>query len=308
MPSAKVENFGWLYAVSNHHVVQRDGFSVLRVNTNDGKIETIETEPHEWITFAPPVHDVAIYSMFGNLIPSNASISWILYSDFLTPDLGEKFNIGPGDDVFMVGRFVNHEGKARNFPSVRFGNLSMMPGDEPIYVDSKTHPQESFAIEMRSMCGYSGSPVFVHQTGMRRSTNGDIQLIAGYPDLLLGVHWGHIVDPWAVKKRIVKRAETAALRPGEVEVDEVAANTGMNGVVPVWRLAQLMNSPQLVAKRQSDEAEMIEKLKRDQPGAVLDSAKPVETAAPPANDANPTHREDFTRLVGAAARKPEPKD
>ena len=27
-----------------------------------------------------------------------------------------------------------------------------------------------------------------------------------------------------------------------------------------------------------------------------------------ASDANPTHREDFRRLVGAAARKPEPRD
>jgi len=34
----------------------------------------------------------------------------------------------------------------------------------------------------------------------------------------------------------------------------------------------------------------------------------VQAALPPANGENPTHREDFMRLVGAAARKPEPKD
>jgi hypothetical protein len=28
----------------------------------------------------------------------------------------------------------------------------------------------------------------------------------------------------------------------------------------------------------------------------------------PASDGNPTHREDFTRLLNAAVRKPEPKD
>jgi hypothetical protein len=45
--------------------------------------------------------------------------------------------------------------------------------------------------------------------------------------------------------------------------------------------------------------------------ASPESALPIAENAspsPPATDENPTHREDFMRLVNAAARKPEPKD
>ncbi len=38
------------------------------------------------------------------------------------------------------------------------------------------------------------------------------------------------------------------------------------------------------------------------------SEKPSDEAARPANDENPKHREDFTRLLGAAVRKPPQED
>ena len=55
-------------------------------------------------------------------------------------------NIGPGDDVFIVGRFVNHEGKQQNHPTVRFGAIAQMPG-EPITFPDGTH-QDSFLVEL----------------------------------------------------------------------------------------------------------------------------------------------------------------
>src|SRR5208283_443209 len=38
---------------------------------------------------------------------------------FLKRDEIAAYNIGPGDDAFVVGRFVNSQGKLRNIPSVR---------------------------------------------------------------------------------------------------------------------------------------------------------------------------------------------
>jgi hypothetical protein len=208
-----------------------------------------------------------------------------------------------GNEVYMIGRFISHEGKLRNTPSARFGNLSMMP-DEPIYVDTTTPPQESFAVELRSMCGYSGSPVFVTpENDVNRRFAGS----AFGPDLLLGVHWGHIVEPWTVETKIIKKIRQTALADDEIEVDQVAANTGMNGVVPAWRLKELLDMPIFKDEREAQEKEELERIKREIPNAALDASVEVE-AVPPANDENPTHREDFMRLVGAAARKPEPKD
>lgn len=37
-----------IYAVTNKHVV-RMGFSVVRLNTVDGKTDVLELEPHDWI-------------------------------------------------------------------------------------------------------------------------------------------------------------------------------------------------------------------------------------------------------------------
>ncbi len=70
-------------------------------------------------------------------------ISQIEFKDFVTPDLIADEDIGIGDDTVMVGRFVSHEGKQRNSPSVRFGNIAMMNG-ETVYNAELGINQESF--------------------------------------------------------------------------------------------------------------------------------------------------------------------
>lgn len=44
----------------------------------------------------------------------------------VTQDFAEE-EFGPGDDVFMVGRFMDHAGKDRNHPALRCGNIAMNP-------------------------------------------------------------------------------------------------------------------------------------------------------------------------------------
>jgi hypothetical protein len=111
----------------------------------------------------------------------------------------------------------------------------------------KTPPQESFAVELRSTCGYSGSPVFVSVESPIKNFSDSV----GKLDLLLGVLWGHIVEPWTVETRIIKKVMQAGLGPDEREVDQVSANTGMNGVVPVWRLKELLDLPQFKNVREA---------------------------------------------------------
>jgi len=142
----------------------------------------------------------------------------------------------------MVGRFVSHEGTERNAPVVRFGTIAMMPG-EPIRQE-RGFDQESYLVECRSLPGFSGSPVFVYmpsgfakwsterkeKSGQTpRSSRGtlshdvDIQL--------LGLDWGHIRD------HIVEGPFVYAV------------NTGMCGVVPAWKIADVLNHERLAAAR-----------------------------------------------------------
>jgi hypothetical protein len=293
--SMVIREFWWLYAVSNRHVVHSHGASVIRANTKDGGVRIITAEPTDWIEH-PNGHDIAALQI-ASMDIDGVEIAHVLTGMFVDrEDLAGRIQVG--DEVYMIGRFINHDGRVRNTPSVRFGNISMMPG-EPIYVDSKTPPQESFAVELRSMCGYSGSPVFVSPEHPTRNFPNSVRGI----DLLLGVHWGHIIEPWTVETTIIKQVAQAGLAPDEREIDQVSANTGMNGVVPAWRLKELLDIPRFKDERDAEEAAELERLKRDAPGATLDAATGEEV-----NDENPTHREDFRRLVDVAARKPEPKD
>jgi len=302
-PSQNIPNYHWLFAVSNKHVVHKIGASVIRANARyHTGFEIFETEPTDWIEH-PAGHDIAILPISYSHVLPVVNLVTLLPEMFATVENITAERIGIGDDVYMIGRFINHEGTPRNTPSVRFGNISMLPF-EPIYIDAETKPQLSFAIELRSMCGYSGSPVFVEVGGLQRRSGGTSM---GPPSqLLLGVHWGHIIEPWTVQKIIVS-AKPSGLRHDEREIEQVSANTGMNGVVPAWFLREMFDLPVVKEVLQRDEEIELKRRNEQTPGAKLDGASSEKTA-PPANDANPNHREDFMRLVGAAARKPAQED
>jgi trypsin-like peptidase len=257
-----VPEFWWLYAVSNRHVVHSHGASVIRANTKDGSRRIIDSEPTDWVEH-PNGHDIAVLPM-GEPHPDIELVSVVTGMFAERHDMYGRISVR--DEVFMIGRFVNHEGRARNTPSARFGNISMFP-DEPIYIDSKTPPQESFAVELRSTCGYSGSPVFVDVESPIKNFYGSV----GKLSLLLGVHWGHIVEPWTVETKIIKKVMQAGLDHDEREVDQVSANTGMNGVVPAWRLKELLDLPRFKKVREAEENEELER-RKTAPGANSDAA------------------------------------
>src|SRR6516165_10822570 len=101
--------------------------------------------------------DLAICAVPGANSPRYA-VRAIPRSMFLRKqDIGGD-NIGPGDEVVLIGRFINQEGKERNVPTVRFGHIAQMP-IEPIEYNGQL--QESFLCEIKSIGGFSGSPVFL---------------------------------------------------------------------------------------------------------------------------------------------------
>lgn len=144
----------FLYVITNKHVAQKS--TVIRMNTKDGQITIMLTKRSDWV-FHPDGDDLA--AIVISFDPNEFRFFYIDRATFLSKKIVETFAIGPGDDTFMVGRFINHEGTQQNLPSVRFGNIAQMP-IEPIKQDTG-FLQESFLVETRSVGGYSGSPVFV---------------------------------------------------------------------------------------------------------------------------------------------------
>lgn len=71
---------------------------------------------------------------------------------FLTEESVTSDMISPGEDVFMVGRFVDHDGGQVNLPAVRFGNVSVMP--TPLEQPNHRNFVPAFCIDLHSRSGY----------------------------------------------------------------------------------------------------------------------------------------------------------
>src|SRR5260370_9388505 len=155
VPSKVYPARGYQYVVTNRHVV-KDGATVIRLTTKSGQSEVLEVDKNDWILESGH-HDLAVYHLA--LRTDRHKFKAIGTVDFLDKEKISGFNIGVADDAFMLGRFINHEGKQCNTPTARFGNIAMMP-QETISHDG--HDEVSFLVEIRSISGYSGSPIFVY--------------------------------------------------------------------------------------------------------------------------------------------------
>ncbi|HEX3731896.1 MAG TPA: trypsin-like peptidase domain-containing protein [Mycobacteriales bacterium] len=214
------------YVVTNSHVAKKA--EAIRVNTIDGGNNVISISPEQWIHHQAG-DDIAIAPI--GLSPDRFRYKVLPARFFLNKAEIEELNVGPGDDVYFMGRFVTLDGKQRNQPVVRFGSIAMMPG-EPIHQKDREFDQESFLIEARSWSGFSGSPVMLHippfsnrfKTGKFEAD--DHGLRAETTTALLGIHWGSI-----------------CLGGGLV------TNTGFIAVVPVWKLSELLDSSEVVDRR-----------------------------------------------------------
>jgi len=126
-------------------------------------------------------------------------------------------NISIGDETYTVGLYSLVPGRNDNVPVIRVGNIAMMPG-EPIKCADNIE-RELYLIEMRSIAGLSGSPVFA----LSQVTN---------TYFLIGMIHGH---------HTIKESETTL-------------HTGMALVTPIRRLLEILNQPELVELRQEQKA------------------------------------------------------
>jgi hypothetical protein len=218
--------------VTNQHVAAGHNGAV-RVNTADS-IEVFEIDDRNWL-YHPDGHDIAI-APIGGLSVGRHRVKFLNPTDFLTTDMVRDFRIGPGDDCFMVGRFINHEGRQQNAPSARFGNIAQMPGDKIRFPDGSE--QESFLVEARSIAGYSGSPVFLEIPFFSNIEGRNPN--RRYGPWLLGIDHCHLFSREKVRDQ--------TLRGDPVNKNwYVRSNTGMMGVVPAWRLTEMFTLPAMVS-------------------------------------------------------------
>ena len=288
-----------LYAITNWHVAVRDGASVMRVNTLDGGFDILDFDPSEW-EFLPGGPDLAVIPhMLLGLRESIHSVVAIHLSMFLDRLNISTLKLGPGDDVLLLGRFVDYDGgNQANIPAARFGNISIMP--QVIPQPTGANHLMSFVLDVHSRTGYSGSPVFVYRTLFSDLTAPPGNIEAGPHSHfihLLGVHWGQFPEQWEIESGKKPLPQGVSLSD---DAKYISGLSGMTLALPAWQLRDFLDMKKFVDKR--DEAiNQIRTARGSKRGPV------AESAVPPSTDANPNHQEDFTRLVGATARKCEQK-
>ena len=222
------------YVLSNVHVV-RNGCSTLRLNTTDGGVETLTLPLEAWIDHEDG-DDVCAAPI--ELDHEGWAVTALPWEDFCpTEERFEELNVGVGDDVLMIGRFSGHTGKQQNAPLARFGNIAMM--DDERVKDGRGLDVDAYLVEMRSMPGFSGSPVFVViGAGSYRGAYGTekaAQMMPFYSETigLLGIDTGHkpithpVLDPNTDKP----------VDPLTV----VKQNSGVAIVAPYYKIDHLLN-------------------------------------------------------------------
>ena len=309
------------FAVTNWHVACQGGASVIRLNKVEGGTDIIELGPEDW-HFLPGKYDVAATPLpLDEKVHSVSAVSTKQFYWPPKPHWGRDGVIGVGDDVFMIGLFVDHDGLSTNVPSARFGHISMLASPKATIKQPTGYTGESIVVDMHSRSGFSGSPVYVYRTfaddlddngffgrdievsrvrqGFGDSWSGRLHI---KPTLfaLLGIHWGQFPERWELKE---KSKMLEARRDLIVEGGYVEGMSGMTCVISAAHILEVLEMPVLKEIRERAEKVAASKASKE-PKAELVAAR-EEASSAPATD-NPSHKEDFTRLLGAAAKANKP--
>jgi hypothetical protein len=279
----------------------------LRVNLENGEPKVFESDRSEWVFHKDKWVDICAFAVDARRSEEADKVDWApinLGTLCVTPENASQYGLSLGDEIFMTGAFVGRIGERKNIPVVRIGNIAAMPS-EP--VDNAAPRAPAYLIEIRSLGGFSGSPVFLNLQSSRHNRRlifGPVKIIPQdgseekevvlVPYRLIGMmlasHRGkHPGD-------FISEGETDIRIPGDAEF-----NAGIGVVMPAEQIVRfLMDTPALKEGRAAS-------LKAKKAGYRAVPASVVESA-PSTKPDNPTHKEDFTRLLGAATAKRQSDD
>lgn len=171
----------WHYLVTARHVIEQirhasvDGTVFVRVNLgpepgttwHEMPLSAWRTHPadradiqgDEWLhsRTGEQVHDVAVALCPASVIDAGTVMPWP--TDLVLDDAGVRDReIGPGDELAVIGLYYRREGKVRMTPVARAGTIAAMPSDHDL-IPTDAGQMRAYLIESRSTGGLSGSPV-----------------------------------------------------------------------------------------------------------------------------------------------------
>jgi hypothetical protein len=289
LPDPNDSGFCWDFIATAQHVLNKipNKDVSIRVNRHDGDCRIIKCEYD--IFLSRPEVDIALMPF---------ALGTDVY-DFLCLPLNREeakktfgfWEPGIGDEVCISGLYTSHYGATKNVPIIRVGHLAAMP-DELVQTDIGY--VEGFLIEVHSIAGLSGSPVFVTPPTLywdeAKKQTMQLQENAHVP---IGMLLGHHVIETKGDEIFVPGFQSAVA--GEPPPPN-QKNTGIGVVVPMERFYEMVESETM---QKSISASL--DTQRTRGGFRPDSATP----APPTKDGDSQHKERFNRLLNAAVKSPK---
>jgi hypothetical protein len=278
------------YLVTCRHAAKHlDHEFYIRANKRDGTGKDIEVARTEWLMHPDENVDLAIKPF----VLARRDFDQIFYDlSHCVAQNKDRSRIMAGDEVSVIGLFHPHSGKGKNIPVVHTGHIAVMPDPlEPVPLKDDVGnaiKAISYLIEAQTLDGLSGSPVFMRRVFDLKIPNWPEIQVPGNTIDIMGIYQGS----WD--------GEPGVLLATDRKLSNRKVPVGMGLVIPIERLLEL-------TRENADLKKMREKFLAELKGEVA-ATTDFAAASPPANDANPNHREDFTHLLNAAARKPERED
>ena len=230
-------NIGLAHLVTARHVVEaiEPGETVITMNAKDGMSLSLRTGSQKWFYHPTEKDSVDVAVMpFGSPRFNEYDIQWIPEQMFATDQRIADFEIGLGDELFIIGLFTRFFGRTTLTPIVRTGNIAMTPKDK---LPAKGFGEmEAYLVEGRSIGGLSGSPAFVRNTVKTpmQTTGGKLTAMSGLGGShLLGLVHGH----WDVPPTFSNMEQAEAV------------NMGVSIVVPAKKILETLYNPELDALR-----------------------------------------------------------
>ena len=237
-----IPNLHHVYAVTNFHVAEV--CRVVRYNTKAGRPQCDDLSRSRWFSHQDG-SDVSVCPL-GFSAYFDERVTMVRAKSLLTRKRMSRIPLRFGDELFMVSRYINHEGDTENEPIARFGTLAK---PRPVLVRDKGGDEEElFLAEVKSLPGHSGSPVFVYFHGMQPRLGAD-EVPPRAATYLLGIDSGLLPQPASVYEA------APSGREGPIDTGHfVYANSGISTVVPAWKITDILMCPELRLLRQRTES------------------------------------------------------
>lgn len=321
------------YAVTARHVI-RSGAHAIRINTRDEKSRIIDLELDEWKSL--PEEDVAVADITDRFQDGDL-VSYVAARNLVSHGFMDAVQMNIGEDGFMMGLFTAHPGEEKNRIAARFGNVSLLADpDHPIRrKDEKTgdvYETPCHVFDIHSRPGYSGSPVFVYRTpendlrdvenrtiglrgvlrGQNRDPRGGQQEVEFFDETtrenrflrLLGIHANQFHETVKLK-RVGKGNVALSEDADDIKVgDKIRFPGSMTIVVPAWAIMRVIEMDDMLRGQREARWKAEKEAISASETSVAFETETAEVAAPEAD--NPSHKEDFMSLLGAAAKANKP--